>query len=83
MSQNRRETDSDFVALFPSDMVVTKKNIAANRIKFPHTKERKIFTHFLTASLYIKDHEIINPVLSHTRYHPNEWTLEWITEEQS
>lgn len=85
MNRNRRESDSAFAALFPDSMVVAKKHIENNTIKFPHTKERKRFIHLLTAHAYIREQEIVNPHLTH---HKNaitgdEWVLEWIAEEQS
>lgn len=85
MNQNRRETDSDFAALFPDTMVVTKGNVAKQTIKFPHTKERKRFAYLLTAHQYIKENTIINPELTRIKnaITGDEWLLEWILEEQS
>lgn len=84
MSQNRRESDSAFAALFPDSMVVAKKNSVSKLNKFPHTKERKRFARLLTAHAYIRDHMIINPILTHRKDISigDEWILEWIKEEQ-
>lgn len=78
MNQNRRETDSDFAVLFD-----TPRTIIPGQTKFPHTREHRLFTHLLTAYAYIKEHDIVNPILTHTHYNPNEWRLEWNIEEQS
>lgn len=85
MNQNRRTSDtsdSEFAALFPDSIIVNKRHSDDGTIKFPHTRERKIFSHLLTMHRYIVDHKIINPKYTHTRFHPNEWLLEWNLEEQ-
>lgn len=82
--QNRRETDSDYMALFPNSLELVRKDTITSKIKFAHTKERKRFNHLLTAHAYIRSENIVNPIVTSERnaITGDVWILEWILEEQ-